>query len=134
MNCIFCKIVAGEIPCYKLYEDEIVLAFLDISQATKGHTLIVPKKHYDNMLECDDETLLHLMKVAKRLGNKIVRNLGANGMNVLTNINEVAGQTVKHFHVHLLPRYDDNDGLKMEFINSNPSSEILTTLLNEINK
>ena len=123
MNCIFCKIVNGEIPCYKVYEDEKVLAFLDISQASKGHTLIVPKTHFANMLECDEETVAYMYKIANKLGNQIVNSLGAKGMNILTNINEVAGQTVKHFHIHLLPRYNDEDGVKIDFISSNPSKE-----------
>ena len=121
MNCIFCKIINGEIPCYKVYEDDKVLAFLDISQASKGHTLIVPKTHFANMLECDEETVAYMYKIANKLGNQIVNSLGAKGMNILTNVNEVAGQTVKHFHIHLLPRYNDEDGVKIDFISSNPS-------------
>ena len=130
MNCIFCKIVNGEIPCYKVYEDDIILAFLDISQATKGHTLIVPKKHYANMLECDEETVMHIYKIANRLGNHLVNVLGAAGMNVLTNVNEVAGQVVKHFHVHLLPRYENDKGVEIEFKNSNPTKLHLEELVN----
>lgn len=134
MNCIFCKIINGEIPCYKVYEDDKVLAFLDISQASKGHTLIVPKIHYANMLECDEETVAYMYKIANKLGNQIVNSLGAKGMNILTNINEVAGQTVKHFHIHLLPRYNDEDGVKIDFISSNPSKEDLESVLNLIIK
>lgn len=134
MNCIFCKIINGEIPCYKVYEDEKVLAFLDISQASKGHTLIVPKTHFANMLECDEETVAYMYKIANKLGNQIVNSLGAKGMNILTNINEVAGQTVKHFHIHLLPRYNDEDGVKIDFIGSNPSKEDLESVLNLIIK
>jgi histidine triad (HIT) family protein len=134
MNCIFCKIINGEIPCYKVYEDEKVLAFLDISQASKGHTLIVPKTHFANMLECDEETVAYMYKIANKLGNQIVNSLGAQGMNILTNINEVAGQTVKHFHIHLLPRYNDEDGVKIDFISSNPSKEDLESVLKLIIK
>ena len=134
MNCIFCKIINGELPCYKVYEDEKVLAFLDISQASKGHTLIVPKTHFANMLECDEETVAYMYKIANKLGNQIVNSLGAKGMNILTNINEVAGQTVKHFHIHLLPRYNDEDGVKIDFISSNPSKEDLESVLNLIIK
>lgn len=134
MNCIFCKIINGEIPCYKVYEDEKVLAFLDISQASKGHTLIVPKIHFANMLECDEETVAYMYKIANKLGNQIINSLGAKGMNILTNINEVAGQTVKHFHIHLLPRYNDEDGVKIDFISSNPSKEDLESVLNLIIK
>ena len=134
MNCIFCKIINGEIPCYKVYEDDKVLAFLDISQASKGHTLIVPKIHYANMLECDEETVAYIYKIANKLGNQIVNSLGAKGMNILTNIIEVAGQTVKHFHIHLLPRYNDEDGVKIDFISSNPSKEDLESVLKLIIK
>lgn len=134
MNCIFCKIINGEIPCYKVYEDDKVLAFLDISQASKGHTLIVPKTHFANMLECDEETVAYMYKIANKLGNQIVNSLGAKGMNILTNINEVAGQTVKHFHIHLLPRYNDEDGVKIDFISSNPSKEDLESVLKLIIK
>lgn len=132
MNCIFCKIINGEIPCYKVYEDELALAFLDISQVSKGHTLIVPKKHFDNMLECDEKTLAHIYQLANKIGNLLVNKLNAKGMNILTNINEVAGQSVKHFHVHLLPRYSEEDGVKIDFNGSNPSNEILNSILNEI--
>ena len=134
MNCIFCKIINGEIPCYKVYEDEKVLAFLDISQASKGHTLIVPKTHFANMLECDEETVAYMYKIANKLGNQIINSLGAKGMNILTNVNEVAGQTVKHFHIHLLPRYNDEDGVKIDFISSNPSKEDLESVLKLIIK
>lgn len=134
MNCIFCKIINGEIPCYKVYEDEKVLAFLDISQASKGHTLIVPKTHFANMLECDEETVAYMYKIANKLGNQIVNSLGAKGMNILTNVNEVAGQTVKHFHIHLLPRYNDEDGVKIDFISSNPLKEDLESVLKLIIK
>lgn len=128
--CIFCKIVKKEIPSYTLYEDETVLAFLDISQVTKGHTLVIPKKHTDNYLECDDETLAHLNKVAKNLGNKLMTKLNCEGMNILSNVNEVAGQSVKHFHLHLIPRYSENDAVKISFEESEKQNfEELLTLL-----
>ena len=116
--CIFCKIVNGEIPSYKVYEDEQILAFLDISQVTKGHTLVIPKKHYDNYLACDDEILAHLTKQAKMIGNHIIRKTGAKGMHVLSNIHEQAGQTVMHFHLHLIPRYRDDDACNIQFLES----------------
>lgn len=128
--CIFCKIVNKEIPSYTLYEDETVLAFLDISQVTKGHTLVIPKKHVDNYLECDDETLAHLNKVAKELGNTLMKKLNCEGMNILSNVNEVAGQSVKHFHLHLIPRYSENDAVKIAFEESEKQNfEELLTLL-----
>ena len=113
-DCIFCKIINKEIPGKIVYEDDVCMAFLDLSQATYGHTLVIPKKHYANILEVDDETLAHVMKIVKNLANQIVEKLDAKGVNVLTNTNEVAGQTVHHFHIHILPRYDENE-LKIEF-------------------
>lgn len=122
-DCIFCKIIKKEIPGKIIYEDDVCLAFLDLSQATYGHTLVVPKKHYKNILEVDDETLAHVMKVVKALANQIVEKLEAKGVNVLTNTNEVAGQTVPHFHVHILPRYDEKE-LKIEFTDHSQESDL----------
>ena len=113
--CLFCKIIAGEIPGTKVYEDDEVLAILDIAQTTKGHTLIMPKKHYENMLEMPQEEFSSLMAKAQKLSQKIVANLEANGMNLLINTKEAAGQTIPHIHVHLIPRYDENDGIRIAF-------------------
>ena len=111
---IFCKIIDGEIPCHKLYEDNDVLAFLDISQVSKGHALVVSKKHYDNFLTTDKNDMHKVMDVAQLLGQVAIKFLGAKGVNILTNCYETAGQTVKHFHVHVIPRYEDGDGFKLE--------------------
>ena len=92
--CIFCKIVNHEIPSSVVYEDDDVLAFLDISQVTKGHTLVIPKKHYANFMECDPEVMKHVMEVAQKLAKQIMDATHANGMNILSNVNEVAGQSV----------------------------------------
>lgn len=128
--CIFCDIIEGKIPSYTIYEDDTVKAFLDISQVTKGHTLVVPKVHYDNFLECDSETMKHVMEVAQTLGKSITHKLNANGMNILSNINEVAGQSVNHFHVHLIPRYDENDACVIKFKESEEQNlEELTNIL-----
>ncbi len=113
--CIFCKIVNKEIPSSTIYEDDLVLAFLDLSQVTKGHTLIVPKAHYTNILDCDEEILAHMAKVAKTLSNRLITRLDAKGINVLSNANEEAGQSVMHFHIHLIPRYDENDAIDIKF-------------------
>jgi histidine triad (HIT) family protein len=115
---IFCKIVDGEIPCYKLYEDDDVLAFLDISQVTKGHTLVIPKKHYDNFLTCPKDIMNKVMDVAQRIGQVSIKIFGARGVNILTNCYEAAGQTVKHFHVHIIPRYKEEDGFMVEMKNN----------------
>lgn len=130
-NCIFCKIAQKEIPSKIVYEDDICLAFLDLSQTTDGHTLVIPKKHYKNFLEVDDDILAHLIKVTKQLANKIVTNLNANGVNILTNANEVAGQTVKHFHLHIIPRYDQNDQISIDFTDRSADID-LDNILNKI--
>lgn len=130
-NCIFCKIANKEIPGKIIYEDDICVAFLDLSQTTNGHTLVIPKKHFKNFLEVDDDTLVHMIKVTKDIANKIVTKLNANGVNILTNANEVAGQTVMHFHLHIIPRYDNNDQIEINF--SDRSNEVnLDSLFNQI--
>lgn len=114
-NCIFCKIAKKEIPGKILYEDELCLAFLDLSQTTDGHTLVIPKTHYKNILDVDDQTLAHMMKVTQKLARLIVTNMNASGVNILTNANEIAGQTVMHFHLHIIPRYQQNDQITINF-------------------
>ncbi len=115
MSDVFCKIVSGEIPSAKIYEDEDVLAILDLSQATKGHTLVLSKKHFDNLLEIDDYDYLKVMSTAKELAKAIVKTLHAKGVNILNNCGEAAGQTIMHFHVHIIPRYE-NDDLAINFV------------------
>ncbi len=105
---VFCKIIDGEIPCYKIYEDENVLAFLDTSQVTPGHTLVVSKKHYDNFLSVPQKEMHDVMDVAQKIGQIQIELLHAEGVNILTNCYEAAGQSVMHFHVHVIPRYSDN--------------------------
>ena len=122
-NCIFCKIINKEIPGKIVYEDDICIAFLDLSQATYGHTLVVPKKHFANILEVDNDTLSHLFIVVKDLSNKIMLKCQAKGLNVLTNTNEVAGQTVHHFHIHILPRYDSQE-LEINFTDNSEKTDL----------
>ncbi|HAF27278.1 MAG TPA: HIT family protein [Lachnospiraceae bacterium] len=107
-NCIFCKIAAGEIPSQTIYEDEDFRAILDLGPATKGHTLILPKEHAANLFELSDETAAKLTPLARKLGKQLVEKLGADGLNVIQNNGEVAGQTVMHYHLHLIPRYKDD--------------------------
>ena len=114
-NCIFCKIINKDIPSNIVYEDDKFLAFLDIAKATNGHTILIPKKHYKNVLECDDELLGEMMIVAKKIASNLLTKLGADGCNILTNCNEVAGQTCFHFHIHIIPRYNDLDGFEPTF-------------------
>ncbi len=105
MKDIFCRIIDGEIPSSKVYEDDDVLAILDISQITKGHTLVMPKKHCQDFLSCPQEILHKVMDVAQRIGQAEMLVLGAVGVNILSNVGEIAGQSVIHFHVHVIPRY-----------------------------
>ena len=113
--CIFCMIANHEINSSIIYEDEQVVAFLDLSQVTKGHTLVVPKKHYENVLECDPETLGHVIKVTQMLSKRIMERTHAKGVNILNNCNEVAGQSVMHMHFHIIPRYSDSDAIEIKF-------------------
>lgn len=113
--CIFCDIIEGKIPSKVVYQDDDTLAILDISQTTYGHTLVMPKKHYDNLLQIPSDEFATLMKKVHTISNLIVSKLNANGCNTLINTNEVAGQTVKHLHVHIIPRYDSNDSISIEF-------------------
>lgn len=105
-NCIFCKIIAGEIPSRTIYEDEEFKVFLDVSPASKGHALLVPKEHYADLFAIDEEVAARAMKLAKRLAVHMTEKLGCDGFNLLQNNHEAAGQTVFHFHMHLIPRYD----------------------------
>ena len=114
-NCIFCKLVAGQVPCTKLYEDEDVLAFLDINPVTYGHTLVISKEHYSTFLSTPKAIMNKVMNVAQRIGQVQIEQLGAKGVNILINSYEAAGQVVPHFHVHVIPRYTAKDGFRLEF-------------------
>ena len=107
-NCIFCKIANGEIPAATVYEDEDFRAILDLGPASKGHTLILPKKHAANLFELPEETAKKVLPLAIKLGARLVEGLHAEGLNVVQNNGEAAGQTVMHFHVHLIPRYKND--------------------------
>ncbi|MCR6097012.1 HIT family protein [Salipaludibacillus agaradhaerens] len=109
-DCIFCKIVSGDIPSKKVYEDDHVLAFLDISQVTKGHTLVIPKTHEENIYELSSASAEHVFKAAPKVARAIKNAFLPEGINLLNNNGELAGQSVFHFHVHLLPRYGKGDG------------------------
>lgn len=113
-NCIFCRIANGEIPSRTLYEDDAFRVILDLNPATKGHALILPKDHYKNLYEIDDSTAAKVLPLAKKMAVRMADKLGCDGLNVIQNNNEIAGQTVFHFHLHLVPRYsDDNQSLVM---------------------
>lgn len=116
-NCIFCKIIKGEIPGVKIYEDDRILAFLDISQATKGHTLVIPKEHVENVFEVKEDTIAYLFSKVPQLAKAITSVFNAEGLNILNNNGKVAGQSVFHFHVHLIPRYGNEDGYQPVLVN-----------------
>ena len=112
-DCIFCKIAAGEIPSATLYEDEDFRVILDLGPASKGHALILPKDHFRNLYDIDEEVLAKAMVLAKQMVKKMTDVLGCDGYNIVQNNEESAGQTVFHFHMHLIPRYkDDQVGLE----------------------
>ena len=105
-NCIFCKIAAGEIPSKTLYEDEKFRVILDLGPATRGHALVIPKEHYADLYEIPEETAGEAMKVAKKMAAVMTEKLKADGFNIVQNNGEVSGQSVFHFHIHLIPRYE----------------------------
>ncbi|WP_096188223.1 HIT family protein [Evansella halocellulosilytica] len=109
-DCIFCKIIAGDIPSSKVYEDDHVLAFLDLSQVTKGHTLVIPKKHEENVYELSEESAMPLFAAVPKIANALKKTYDPIGMNILNNNGEQAGQSVFHYHLHLIPRYGKGDG------------------------
>ncbi|WP_049493592.1 HIT family protein [Streptococcus constellatus] len=131
-DCIFCKIIAGEIPSSKVYEDEQVLAFLDISQVTPGHTLVVPKEHFRNMLEMDREAASQLFACIPTIARKVMKATDAKGMNIINNNEVIAGQTVFHTHVHLAPRYTEDDDLNVTFVAHEPDFPALAALAEKI--
>ena len=108
-NCIFCKIANGEIPAATIYEDEDFRVILDLGPASKGHALILPKAHAANLFELPDDLAAKAMLVAKKVGGKLKEALGCDGLNLVQNNGEAAGQTVFHFHMHLIPRYEKDD-------------------------
>lgn len=107
MNCIFCKIMNGEIPSYTIYEDDIVKVFLDVNPVSNGHSLVVPKKHYTDINDIDLDTLTHIQKTVKDLYPKYKEKLNCDGLTLCQN-NEY-GQEVKHYHLHIIPRYENDD-------------------------
>lgn len=108
-DCIFCKIIKGKCPSYKIYENENTYAFLDISKDCFGHTLVIPKKHCTNILDCDENTLSEVIKTVRLVSKHYVDNCGFKGINVINASGEEAQQSVFHLHFHILPRIDKNE-------------------------
>lgn len=129
MDCLFCKIISGEISIYKVYEDENVLAFLDIEPLTKGHTVVVPKQHVENLLDLDDKGVANLFSAVKKIAQNLEDKLGIDGMNIGINMGKVAGQAMNHLHVHILPRYAGDRGGSVHSIVNNPPTETLDEIL-----
>lgn len=130
-SCIFCKIANGAIPSKTIYEDEDFRVILDLGPATKGHALILPKEHSANLYELPDETASKVMVLAKKMATKMTEKLSCDGFNIIQNNGEVAGQTVMHYHLHLIPRYQD-DGQKILWKPTEVSQEELEQIKNSI--
>lgn len=132
-NCIFCKLANGEIPTRTLYEDDEFRIILDTGPLTKGHALILPKKHAENIFELDEETVKKAYQLAKQFGAKMIVALKADGMNILQNNGSAAGQSVFHFHIHLIPRYIE-DKVKLGMEGGSEPEYSLDEVLKEITK
>ena len=127
MDCIFCKIAQGEIPSATLYEDEDFRVILDVNPASKGHALILPKAHASNLYELPDEAASKALVLAKKMASKMADALDCEGLNLVQNNGEAAGQTVRHFHLHLIPRYVD-DGQSINWKTGSPTQEELENI------
>lgn len=130
-NCIFCKIAAGEIPSKTIYEDDDFKVILDLGPATKGHALILPKVHAANLYELDDAVAAKVLVVAKKVASILKEKLKCDGLNLVQNNGEVAGQTVNHFHMHLIPRYK-GDGQNILWKPGQPTQEELEAIRKQI--
>ena len=130
-DCIFCKIANGEIPSRTLYEDDRFRVILDISPAAKGHALILAKEHFANLYELPEDWCADAMQLAKKMAVKMTKKLNCDGFNVLQNNGVTAGQTVFHFHMHLIPRYE-NDGQSINWTPGSPSAEELDAVWKQI--
>ena len=130
-DCIFCKIAAGEISSKTLYEDGKFRVILDLSPATKGHALILPKEHAANLFELREETAAEVLVLAKRIANTMRERLMCDGLNLVQNNGETAGQTVNHFHLHMIPRYE-GDGQKIGWVPNKVTQEELEAIRQEI--
>ncbi|SIS47469.1 HIT family protein [Salimicrobium flavidum] len=121
-DCIFCKIVNGDIPSAKVYEDEEVYAFLDLSQVTKGHTLVVPKQHTKNIYETHPQVASNLFARIPKIATAVKEAFGADGVNIVNNNDEAAHQSVFHLHIHVLPRYGQGDGFGLKWEDNSEST------------
>lgn len=132
-NCIFCKIVEGKIPSSKIYEDEDSMAFLDIAPFTKGHTIVVPKIHYVNLLDFPVKEMESYFSALKTVTIKIKEKLGADGINIMQNNFKAAGQVVNHLHFHVIPRWENDRAFPIRVKKLELSKEELSEILKKIN-
>ena len=132
-DCIFCKIANGEIPSATVYEDSICRVILDVNPANKGHALIIPKEHFDNIYSMDAETAAKIFTIATEVAKAQKAELNPDGLNILQNNGEAAGQTVFHFHMHLVPRYI-KDNVTMTWIPGKADTEELSALTKALRK
>lgn len=130
-NCIFCKIANGEIPSTTLYEDEKFRVILDLGPASKGHALILPKNHFEDVCALDEKTAAKILPLAARAGSAMKKALGCAGFNLVQNNGEAAGQTVFHFHMHVIPRYEGGPDM-VSWIPGSPSQEELSQICAKI--
>ena len=130
-NCIFCKIANGEIPSNTIYEDDNFRVILDNGPATKGHALVLPKEHYANLFEIPEDVAAGAVKVAKKIAGTMKEKLSCDGLNLVQNNGEAAGQTVMHFHLHIIPRYE-NDGQHILWKPTSPTAEELVAIKDQI--
>jgi histidine triad (HIT) family protein len=130
-DCIFCQIVAGGLPAYKLHEDEHTLAFMDINPATRGHALVIPRRHARNLLEIAPEDLSATVLVSQQLARRFTERLGAEGVNLINSCGSVAWQTVFHFHVHVIPRYS-GDPMKLPWTPAPGDMDEIAALAQEL--
>lgn len=129
-DCIFCKIINKEMPSYKIYEDEFTYAFLDISNDGNGHILVIPKNHFENILDCSKDALCHLMETVQKISKHLVSDCGFDGVNIINASGQAAEQSVFHFHIHILPRAKE-DNLKI-FPSLAQNKESLEELCNKL--
>ena len=132
-NCIFCKLANGVFPTRTVYEDESFRVILDLGPATKGHALILPKSHAANLYELPDDVAAKVLPLAKKIATQMKEKLGCDGLNLVQNNGEAAGQTVMHFHLHLIPRYE-GDGQNILWKPTEPSAEELDAILETLKK
>ena len=130
-DCIFCQIAAGELPAHKVHEDEHTLAFMDINPATRGHALVIPRRHARDLLEITAEDLSATVLAAQQLARRVTERLGAEGVNLINSCGSVAWQTVFHFHIHVIPRYSD-DPMKLPWTPAPGDMDAIAAIAQEL--